>query len=74
MFFIKFFNPKINVKYIQTTEEAENGKIYHKFTVFDASNVKIAGMFAARMLAKKMMKKVFPLLTRLSRNTKNKEK
>ena len=61
MLFIKSFfqilNSQINVKYTQTTEETENGKIYHKFAVFDASNVGVSGVFAAKVLAKKMGKK-----------------
>ncbi|MBQ7304262.1 MAG: HD domain-containing protein [Alphaproteobacteria bacterium] len=78
MLFIKSFfqilNSQINVKYTQTTEETENGKIYHKFAVFDASNVGVSGVFAAKVLAKKMGKKVFPFLNKLSKTTNDKEK
>ena len=72
--FFQIFNPQINVKYVQTKEETENGKINRKFICFDSKKVDISSILAAKILAKKMGKKFFPLLENLLKSTKNHEK
>ena len=72
--FWRVLNPKINIKHLQTLEETANGVIEHKFVCFDASDVKIKNIFAAKKLAKKMGKKVFPSLKKLAKNTADENK
>ena len=67
-------NPKITIKHIQTQEETDSGTLEHEFVCFDAENVTITNIFAAKMLARKMGKKVFPFLEKLAQNTKDEQK
>ena len=78
MHFIKsllhIFNPDITIRRIQTSEETEKGTISHEFVCFDAKGVCVSNVFSAKILAKKMGKKVFPFLNNLVETTKDKEK
>lgn len=71
--FLQSLNPQIIVKHFKSSEEIQNRKLEHEFVCFDAQNVNIQNIPAAKILAKKMGKKVFPFLNQLSKATKNKE-
>lgn len=71
--FLQSLNPQIIVEHFKTSEEIENGKSDHEFVCFDAKDVKVSNIFAAKRLAKKMGQKVFPFLDKLSKATKDEE-
>lgn len=71
--FLQNLNPQINVRHFQTSEKTENGKTEHEFVCFDAKDVDISNIFAAKRLAKKMGQNVFPFLNKLSKATTDKE-
>ena len=72
--FLQTFDPDITISRIQTPETTENGVINHEFVCFDAKAVQLSTVLAAKMLARKMGKKVFPFLKVLIRTAKDEEK
>ncbi len=71
MKFLNILYPKINVSHFQSEEENETNKILHDFVCFDAQDVEIKSVFAAKVLAKCMGKKVFPFLQQTFENMKD---
>lgn len=72
--FLQTLNPHISIKHLQTQEENDDGKTEHDFVCFDAENVKIPNVYAAKILASKMGKKVFPFLEKLVKSTSDEQK
>lgn len=72
--FMQTINPQITIQHYKTPEETENGTIDHEFVCFDAKDVNISSILAAKILSKKMGQTVFPFLESLSKSTKNEEK
>lgn len=66
--------PHVAINHFITSEETKAGTIEHKFVCFDAKNINISDTFSAKILAKKMGKKVFPFLEKLVKNTSDDEK
>ena len=67
-------NPQISIKHFKISEDTEKGKINREFVSFNAENTIINNIFTAKMLAKKMGEKIFPLLENLLKSTKKQEK
>ena len=72
--FLRVVNPQVEIRHVNVAEETEKGKIDHEFVAFDVKNVTVSTAFAAKRLAKKMGKAIFPLLEELAKNAKDKDK
>ena len=59
-------SPDIRITHYRSEEETENGTIKHDFVCFDAGNVSIKNISAAKTLAKDMGQQVFPFLQKLT--------
>ena len=68
---LEILYPDIKVKYYESEEETENGKIKHNFVCFDAGKVDVKNISSAKVLSKYMGQKVFPSLQKLSETIKD---
>ena len=74
MSFLRTIDPPMEIKHFRTAEETEKGTTDHEFVFFDAKDATVSGVLAAKMLAKKMGKRVFLFLKKLAQNTKDKDR
>ena len=69
---VLFFN--IKTENLKTSEELNGKKIEHEFTVFKLPRISIESVWDAKILAKRLGRKLFPVLSDLIKNEKDKKR
>lgn len=65
---------KIKTEHFKTSEESNSKKIEHNFVIFKLPRIGIKSILDAKILAKRLGRKLFPALSQLIKNEKDKIK